>query len=261
MESRNRGQECQQQPALIGYLYDECEPDERDRLEAHLVDCHHCARELESLRSVRGTLAEWTPPEPSLGFRIVSDRDTRRAQWLRVPWQPAWSLVAAAGIVLLVGAALASVEVRYGNDGFAFRMGWTGRTDTADGTASPAVSIASAGPVDVAAPPWRAELVALEDQLRQEMEARPREDRRAPAPASVGPGDSGWPSADEDQLLRRIQGLISRSEQRQQQEMASWLTEFAQEYDMQRRADQQRMQQELGALEGFADYLVRVSQQ
>ena len=50
------------------------------------------------------------------------------------------------------------------------------------------------------------------------------------------------------------------SELRQQQERALWLTEFAQELDMQRRADQQQFQQELGALEGFADYLVQVSQ-
>ena len=66
--------------------------------------------------------------------------------------------------------------------------------------------------------------------------------------------------AGEDELLRQIQGLIFQSERRQQQDLALWLTEFAQEFDMQRQADQQRMQQELGALEGFADYLVRVSQ-
>ena len=60
--------------------------------------------------------------------------------------------------------------------------------------------------------------------------------------------------------MEQVRGLISQSEQRQQQERALWLTEFAQEVDMQRRADQQQFQQELGALEGFADYLVRVSE-
>ena len=71
MESGHLDQGCRQEEALIDYLYDECEPAERDRLEAHLATCHRCARELESLRFVRGTLAEWTPPEPPLGFRVV----------------------------------------------------------------------------------------------------------------------------------------------------------------------------------------------
>ena len=58
----------------------------------------------------------------------------------------------------------------------------------------------------------------------------------------------------------QVEGLITQSEQRQQEQLALWLTQFAQEFDVQRRADQQRMDQELGALEGYADYLVRASQ-
>ena len=42
---------CRQEEALIGYLYNECEPEEHARLEAHLATC---AQELESLRSVCG---------------------------------------------------------------------------------------------------------------------------------------------------------------------------------------------------------------
>ena len=80
---------CRQEEALTGYLYNECEPEEHARLEAHLATC---AQELESLRSVCGPLAEWTPPEPSLGFRVVSDRDTGRVPWWRGTLQPAWGL-------------------------------------------------------------------------------------------------------------------------------------------------------------------------
>lgn len=72
--------------------------------------------------------------------------------------------------------------------------------------------------------------------------------------------ESDVAQAERDVLMEQVRGLISQSEQRQQQERALWLTEFAQEVDMQRRADQQQFQQELGALEGFADYLVRVSE-
>lgn len=67
-------------------------------------------------------------------------------------------------------------------------------------------------------------------------------------------------SRDDAPGLKKIEGLISASERRQRQEFALWFTEFSQEFDMQRRADQQRVQQELGALESVADYLVRVSQ-
>ena len=267
MESGHLDQGCRQEEALVDYLYDECEPEERDRLEAHLATCHRCARELESLRFARGTLAEWTPPEPPLGFRVVSDRDTGHVPWWRVPLQPGWGLATAAVGVLLVGAVLASVEVRYGDDGFMFRMGWSGRT-AVEGAPAPEAAIVSAEPASDAAPvapeagatPWRADLMALEAQLRREMVASGRDARRAPELVPAGTAISEQTVVGEDGLLREIQGLISQSERRQQQDLALWLTEFAQEFDMQRRADQQRMQQELGALEGFADYLVRVSQ-
>ena len=267
MESGHLDQGCRQEEALIDYLYDECEPGARDRLEAHLATCHRCAQELESLRSVRGTLVEWTPPEPPLGFRVVSDRDTGRVPWWRVPLQPGLGLATAAVGVLLVGAVLASVEVRYGDDGFMFRMGWSGRT-AVEGAPAPEAAIASVEPASDAAPvapeadatPWRADLRALEAQLRREMVASGRDGRRAPELVPAGAAVSEQTVVGEDGLLRQIQGLISQSERRQQQDLALWLTEFAQEFDMQRRADQQRMQQELGALEGFADYLVRVSQ-
>ena len=74
------------------------------------------------------------------------------------------------------------------------------------------------------------------------------------APAAPGAPD-GAESAD-DALMRRIRTLIEQSERRQQQELATRLLALAQEFDVQRREDQVRVQQEVGAL---ADYLVRVS--
>ena len=102
--------------------------------------------------------------------------------------------------------------------------------------------------------PQRTDLVALESQRRREL-SRADDER----PGQSVPGRSSV-AVDRDTLLRQVQGLISESERRQQQERALWLTEFAQELSMQRRADRHQLQQELGALEGYADYLVRVSQ-
>lgn len=183
--------------ALLSYLYEECGPAERDQVEAHLEGCPRCADEVKGFRAVRDSLDVWTPPEPALGLRIVSDRDLARASGWRQVLRPVVGLAAAAGVVLGVALALGGAELRYENDAVVFRVG-----------------------------------------------------RPAPArPAAV----------DQDAVLRQVQGLISESERRQQRERALWLTEFAQELDMQRRADQQQLQQELGALEGYADYLVRVS--
>lgn len=184
--------------ALVAYLYDDCEPAEQERVAAHLAVCGRCAAEVESLRSLRGSLEAWDVPALPSGIRVVSERDARRRPWPQLALRPAWGLAAAAGVLLGVGLALAGVEMRIVDGGFIVHVGSVAESDVAQ--------------------------------------------------------------AERDVLMEQVRGLISQSEQRQQQERALWLTEFAQEVDMQRRADQQQFQQELGALEGFADYLVRVSE-
>ena len=74
--------------------------------------------------------------------------------------------------------------------------------------------------------------------------------------APAVPVTAGAPEAVDDVLMRRIGTLIEQSERRQQQEFATRLLALAQEFELQRREDQMRVQQEVGAL---ADYLVRVS--
>lgn len=229
--------------ALVAYLYDECGPTERADVETHLATCQRCADEVLSFRAVRSSLDAWTVPEPTLGLRVVSDSDASSPPRWRQVLRPAWALAAAAGVVLGVGLALGGVELRYTEDAVVFRVGGATPANTPE-TVAPLGSRSTDTP-------WRTDLVALEDQLRRELAAEPREQPRVPVSA---------PDADRDALLRQVRSLISESEQRQQRERALWLTEFAQELDMQRRADHQQLQQELGALEGYADYLVRVSQ-
>ena len=78
--------------ALLAYLYDEGEPEERQQVEQHVTECRHCAEELESLRSVRGTLAAWTPPDPAFGFRVIGQ-----------PESPAVVVATAVGAVMGTG--------------------------------------------------------------------------------------------------------------------------------------------------------------
>ena len=238
--------------ALVAYLYDECEPPERLQVERHIAECRHCAEEFESLQSVRGTLGAWTPPPPAAGFRVVGQQEARRSWW-RPLGEPSWGLAAAAALVLVVGAAIASVEIRYDTNGLTFRMGWSPparevSTGAAMAGGGGEVTSPALGRDDRQAP-WRVDLVNLENALRRDLAESAAESTAVTARDPV----------DGLALLDEMRGLINQSERRQQQQLALWFTEFAQEFDMQRRADQQRVQRELDALEGYTDYLVRTS--
>lgn len=231
--------------ALVAYLYGECEPQDHERVEAHVAACARCTAEVESFRAVRGSMEAWDVPRPPSGIRVVSERDALRGPWWSFALRPAWGL-AAAGVVLGIGLALGGVEMRTVDGGFSVHFGSAAQSD---GQESPAVADAAPGLAISAVPagtaaPWQVDLARLESELRSDLAA----------------GQAASPPPGREVLLNQVQGLISQSEQRQQQERALWLTEFAEELDMQRRADRQQFQQELGALEGFADYLVRVSQ-
>ena len=114
---------CQDKERLVAYLYEDGDAAERAAIEAHLAECAACASELQDLQGVRRHLAEWSTPEIDLGFRVVREpvAPPRRPQWS----VPAWAALPVAAMLLLaVGAALASVELRYDSSGFTLRTGW-----------------------------------------------------------------------------------------------------------------------------------------
>jgi len=53
-----------------------------------------------------------------------------------------------------------------------------------------------------------------------------------------------------DEMLRRVKDLIDQSETRQQRELALRLSDVVHDFDVQRQADMQRVDQNLGQLEG-----------
>jgi hypothetical protein len=247
-------QSCEQNEALTPYLYGECPPAERRRIEAHLEECGICRRELAGLREVRQHLGGWRSPEPTIGFRIVPDHAAPSARPpARSAWWPA-GLAAAAVLVLAAAASLANLEIRHDAQGLVVTTGW-GRPPIAAPVATPAPET------------WSRELVALEHRLRQEFaEPAARAARETDAPASPA-----MPAMDDAELLRRVRSLIQDSERRQQRDMALRLTELVQEFDRQRQMDLVRVQRGLGRLEqlagaemaqqrGVMNYLVRASQ-
>jgi hypothetical protein len=91
---------CDDRERLIGYVYDECEAAERQRIEEHLAGCATCRREIASLRAVRQDLLAWDVPSQASIWRPVTP--VRALSWRDVP---AWAMAVAAGLVLMAGAA------------------------------------------------------------------------------------------------------------------------------------------------------------
>lgn len=110
----------EQRERLSAYIDGELPPAETRRLEAHLATCAECRRELDQLRRLRTLLRALPTPRPPRSFALPEtgpvpvpaavarrERQTRRrvpvlaraAQW-------AGGLVAAAGLLLVLGSAL-----------------------------------------------------------------------------------------------------------------------------------------------------------
>mgnify|MGYP003587635444 CR=1 FL=1 len=248
---------CTDKDTLVAYVYGECEAAERQLVEAHLAACVPCAEEVAGLRGVRSVLGAWTVTAPETGVRMVTEAAAaeppaaaarpvavlRPARWWQAPL-PALGRLAAAILLFAGGAAMANLEIRYDQDGFAIRTGWWREAPAPATTAAASPSPAREASVPAAAPvPWRADLVSLERRLREEF---------APgASAASAPRQASGPAALDDRaVMARVDQLIAASEQRQQREMAYRMSEMFGELSAQRQNDLLRVQQGLGALEG-----------
>jgi hypothetical protein len=101
---------CDERERLIGYVYDECETDERKLVEDHLESCATCRDEIGGLRDIRQDLLAWRVPDHEPVWRpLVAAAPV-------VPWwrqAPAWTLAAAASVMFLAGAAGGAVASRW----------------------------------------------------------------------------------------------------------------------------------------------------
>jgi anti-sigma factor RsiW len=244
---------------LIAYLYDEIEPAERKAFTAHMNECRHCARELAALRGVRSKLSAWAPPE--LARALTSDEPLAASRGPRATgrsWHdiPGWVQVAAALLVLGVSAGIANVEVQRDSSGWTIRTGWSRASQAQAPTAR-----SSSGPVPAAASaPWRADLAALEQQLRTEFRAQPAV-RAVPASSTMS----------DTELQRRVRAIIEESERRQERELALRVGEVVKDFNNQRQADLVRINNSLGFIQSstygeqmkqreLVNYLLKVSQ-
>jgi hypothetical protein len=231
---------------IVAFLYDELEPDQRRGFNAHLLTCTVCRDEVAGLRAVRTQLARWEPP--SVISRQSSVASHSRQSWWRTI--PAWAQVAAALLFLGVSAGIANLDVRYDRNGLNITTGWMkpaaaklATAQTSEGgpklvTAQPTESGTKLATDQSTAAPWRADLAALERQLRTELRASQASSPAAQAARAASSSDA--------ETLRRVRVLLDESEKRQQRELALRIAEVVRDVDTQRKADLRNIDHTLG---------------
>jgi hypothetical protein len=228
---------------LVSVLYDEGGPRSADRVafDAHLAACPACRDELETLRGVRTQLARWSPPEPQLDRQSAfNQRSGINNQQSPAWWRsvPAWAQVAAALLFLGVSAGLANLDVHYDRNGLTIRTGWSSKP--------PATAVATTTAAGVRAEadaPWKADLTALEQQLRAEVRAA----RATGSPTAAPVPASASRTADAD-VVRRVRAMVDESEKRQQRELALRIAEVLRDVGAQRQADLMKVDRALGTV-------------
>jgi len=233
--------------AIVAFLYDDpdASPAERTRFETHLRTCARCQSDLAALGTVRAQLARWSPPEPS--FALVGRPPSGGGPQPVIgnpPWWrtiPAWAQVAAALLFLGVSAGIANLDVRYDRSGLTIRTGWS----TRPGGANEARGSETPGTTDVARhdgvatdAPWRADIAALERQLKAEI-------RSTQTSATTASMQAVRNASADTGVTRRVRALVEDSEKRQQRELALRLAELARE----RQADMVKIDRTLGLVQ------------
>lgn len=263
---------------LAGYLYDDIDEPGRVAFDAHLAACRWCSDELAGLRDVRDTLGQWAPPEPTRTFASFEPRVSSpepRVWWHHVP---VWAQVAAAMLVLGASASIANLDIRYDRAGLSVRTGWSKPVQQAAQTAAPVAAAAqSVAKATQDNAPWRADLAALQNQLRSEMRTASSGTTAASttvAAASNAPAASlvsASESMSDAEFRRRVRVLLDDSEKRQKTELALRVAEVVRDVDAQRQADLAKIDRSLGYIQTntyseqlkqreMVNYLVKVAQ-
>ena len=225
--------QCGDPGALVGYLYDECDPGERELIAAHITRCATCASEIDTLGATRRTLTAWTPPDLALGFQITRPHDVGPAAnqparvleptiaWWRAPL-PAWAQAAAAVVIFAAGLSLG-----------------VARSDSSGQSASPGAGVAPNASRASATNVSREELAQLEQRLRAEMSQMRTVSSVASAPARGA-----------DALMTEIRALIAQSNEEQNRDFTLRLVDLASSVETQRRMDMASVRQSIGQQSG-----------
>lgn len=230
---------CGNHEVLIGYVYDECEPAEREPIAAHVALCASCAGEIQALRDTRAHLGAWTPPALPLGFQLTRTdseapahvegaRVLRPAVWWRQPL-PAWAQVAAAVVIFAAGMSVNTAR----------SSGNAPVPVVAQAPAPPAAPVAETSAVDDVRV-TRTEFARLEARLRSMENA---DVQRVAMPLGRGGG------FDDTEISARVSALAARlaENDRRMVQLITTVATLAQEAEAQRESSQRvvRMQEDV----------------
>jgi hypothetical protein len=237
---------CDDKPTLVGYLYGEVDDATRQAVNAHLASCAACAAEVTALGDVRSELGLWVEPDVELDFTIVKKSQLPASNMLRPArwWQtvPAWAQAAAAVLVLAAGASIANLQIRSGPEGFSVSTGWMTSVNSSTASAAPGALAQGKPAIEASGPQvedWKTALVALERQLRSEMQSSREQETRVATRAPI-----------DEATMRRVQQMIADSEQRHDRALAQRFVEFSRDMTMQRRADMLTISRGLAGYDG-----------
>lgn len=252
--------QCGDHGALIAYLYDECAPEEREIIAAHLSQCVSCASEISGLTSTRQALVGWAPPAIDLGWQMTRRTDAevlappavlafrpsqtatveRTLPWWKAPL-PAWAQAAAAVAIFAAGLSI----------GFMRNVPAAGGPPS--GTVNPAPTLQPVAQLT------KTDLKLLEERLRSEMSQLVRNtNTNANAAPQTVPVSAR--SAD-DAIMQRVQALITQSEERQRVEFTERTVRQASSFEAQRRADLETVRATFGQFQGTTSAEVRQQRQ
>ena len=225
--------QCGDPGALVAYLYDECEPGERELIAAHITRCATCASEIDALGATRRTLAAWTPPELALGFQITRAHDVGPAAdqparvlepkiaWWRAPL-PAWAQAAAALVIFAAGLSLGVAS------------------NTTSGQTAPREAGLIPSATGTTTNVSREELAQLEQRLRTEMS-------QMRTPSSATTSSAATESArSADALMADVKALIAQGNEEQNRDFTLRLVDLASDFDIRNR----RVLESVGQLQG-----------
>jgi anti-sigma factor RsiW len=215
---------------LLDYLYEEGDPAERIRIAQHLQQCAPCSVAVLELQSVRGLLAEWTPPETVLGFKVVQSDAPAPSPAQMPSYAPVqkgsrslfWAQAAAAVCLFAAGVGASQLRVEYANGALTVR--------------SRAVEPAAVAQADTPVTHSGTDILLAPGAFQR-------------VSNSTAPAASPERTASADEVLGRVKALIDQSESRQQHELALRLQDVMRDYDAQRQADMRRVDQNFGQLE------------